>query len=108
MNVITVKPNTDFPNFFCPVTGIKIYGDGAEGTAPTVKGMWDDATDEGTKLDRKIKKLWENWEENNPGAIREFLENLKAPDGWIAFEIEGGHNTDWVILNLNFAEEKED
>jgi hypothetical protein len=106
-------------NFYFPVTGKKITGDGEDlNITPSLKGVWvNEILDEPTISDSELCTAWDHFIENlsndenkeddeylDDSTIDTFFRNYPAPN-WIAFRIQAGtasfNETTWFILDMD-------
>lgn len=100
-------------NFYCPVTGQKIFGDGEEPNfPPSLKGLWiGEIPDTPEIKDPTLQAAWDNFIENfddesflEPEDINDFLKKYNAPK-WVAFYICSGpsfiNQSAWYIIDMD-------
>ena len=107
-------------NFFCPVTGLKVFNDDGKPNAPTFRGGWcHEVPDQPIHLDDLLKPLWQSYLEAQLAAedtanIPAFLRSVVLPN-WVAFEITTCGiacgpvwSQEWTVLELNSPDEPEE
>jgi len=112
-----IKLSLDHWNFYCPVTGEKITGDGEElNQTRSLKGVWiGEEIGEAMIFDPQLQEAWDTLLENLPEdadlddeLLHRFLENYKAPN-WVVFYICAGtdslNSSDWFIIDMNSQKE---
>jgi hypothetical protein len=115
-----IKLDLDDWNFFCPLTGQKVFTEDGQAHAPTLRGGWcDEVPDQPVHLNGELKPLWEAYlntqqAEEDLLDIPEFLRSVELPN-WVAFELSirsMGCRTvksrEWTALELNSPDEPEE
>jgi hypothetical protein len=75
-------------NFFCPVTGLKVFNDDGKPNAPTFRGGWcHEAPDQPIHLADVLKPLWQSYLEAQLAAedtetFRRSCGRWSCPTGW--------------------------
>jgi len=114
-----IKLSLDHWNFYCPVTGEKIAGDGEELNEPaSLKGVWiQECIEEPYIIDPQLQSAWEAFYDHltkddnydyDYSAIDQFFQDYPEPN-WLAFKITAGtaffNDTGWFIIDMNTESE---
>jgi hypothetical protein len=111
MNIIEL--HLDHFDFFCPVTGIQLLGDGQQDQSPALLGIWNqEVIDEPEIYHEPLKKKWKQWlekQEDHLGlesGIDDFLAAI-AEDNWLAFQLDTGGGlmpeTVTLVIDMNYC-----
>jgi hypothetical protein len=114
-----IELDLDEWNFFCPLTGQKVFTEDGQANAPTLRGGWcDEVPDEPIHLRGELKQLWQKYRKAQLAAddlldIAAFLRSVELPN-WVAFEITTRGmacgpvwSREWTVLELNPPEEND-
>jgi hypothetical protein len=107
-------------NFFCPLTGQRVFHDDGQPNAPTLRGGWcHEVPDQPVHLAEELKPLWQKYLAAQEAAedmldITAFLRSVELPN-WVAFEITTRGmacgpvwSQEWTVLELNSPDEPEE
>lgn len=100
-------------NFFCPITGAAVYGEGGDITASTFRGGWHhEVPAEPLDLAPELQPAWDSYlakvdTEEGGIDVAAFLESVDQP-AWVAFEVNSYGmacgpvwDTTWTVLDLS-------
>jgi hypothetical protein len=117
MQIIELERNEG--DFFCPSTGVKLFGEDGAPLSPAVRACWfSEEPSEPIHLDVDLLTQWEAHLEAQQAAddcpdVVTFLQGLQHPN-WVAFEVNTFGmacglvwNTTWTVLDLGEVSEQE-
>jgi len=107
-------------NFFCPVTGLKVFNDDGLPDASTFRAGWcHEVPDQPIHLAEVLMPHWQSYLDAQLAAddvvdIPAFLRSVELPN-WVAFEITTSGmgcgpvgSKEWTVLELNSPDETEE
>jgi hypothetical protein len=109
-----VELNLSHYNFYCPVTGVKIFSEGEQHFSPAVLGLWvQEIANEPEIKNSELEQAWLQWvaanEDNDDFCwdVAEFLDTLEQSN-WVAFQIQTGGSlmpeTVTVLIDMDATE----